>query len=164
MKYFFMSFLFFALLSCKRHALLDNQMFPLFSPDTLMTTDDFYTLGVKREDSVDIDIYVFQNIDTTIRVQYEINNLGSLLSYSWFIPIRESVNERYYIEKLAEKYDVIILDTNEKIMINPQNGMHFIYNFENIDSSLYGHISSGYYCIIEYFSPMYAQHLGYIFD
>jgi len=164
MKFFFVLFIFFALLSCKRHALLDNQMFPLFYPDTLMTTDDFCTLGVKREDSVDIDIYVFQNKDTTIRIQYEIDNLGSLLSYSWFIPIRESVNERYYIEKLAEKYDVIILDTNENIMINPQNGMHFKYHFENIDSSLYGHISSGYYCIIVYFSPMYAQHLGYKFD
>ena len=102
MKFFFVLFILFALLSCKRNA-LDNQMFPIFYPDILMTTDDFCTLGVKREDSVDIDIYVFQNIDTTIRVQYEINNLGSLLSYSWFVPIRESVNERYYIEKLAEK-------------------------------------------------------------
>ena len=157
MKYFRLLLLLCVVSSCCRNVSSEKLSFTVFSPDTLLTVEDIIKMGVEREHGVDNDIYVLKNEDTTIWVEFEVAT-GSLLGYSWIIPISETTNEKTYVESLKEKYG-ISYDMINKTITNPQNGLLFKYYIGKIDTTaFYGDISSDYCCIIWYHSRKKTAH------
>ncbi len=144
--------IFCVLLSCNRHASQEEHFFSVFSPDTLLTEDDIYEMGVDREKGIDMNIYVFQKEDTTLLVEYEgVDGKGKLLNYCWVIPIMDSSDEISFIGNLEKNYGVILLDTMDKTISNPRNGLIFKYYIGKIDTSLtYRSVRSDYCCTIKY--------------
>ncbi|MBO7624347.1 MAG: hypothetical protein J6S82_03465 [Bacteroidales bacterium] len=158
---FLILIMFCVLLSCHRHASQEEQFFSVFSPDTLLTEEDIYEMGVDREKGIDMNIYVFQKEDTTVLVEYEgADGKGKLMNYRWVIPIMDSSDEISFIGNLEKKYGVILLDTMDKTISNPQNGLVFKYYIGKIDTSLtYRPVRSDYCCIISYYPHWYAEYV-----
>lgn len=148
----FLFFIFFIFSSCDRNFFSSKKNISLFSPDTSLTVDKILEMGIERETGVDNDIFILQDGDTTIIIDYGMCSRYPI-EYKWMIPIAENTEEKKYIKELEKNYGVVLINATSKIIKNPQNGLFFRYYVGPISSmDHYYPLKSTHYCIIWYYT------------